>query len=339
MLPVLEAGSLAALARTMLAMRRFEERLILTTQSGVFVGHFHVYIGQECTGAPALALLRDEDTIFTTHRNHGHLIARGADPARIFAEIMGKNTGYNHGKGGTLHVTARKHGFLATSALVGGAVPLAAGAALAAREQGRGAVNLCLFGDGVLEEGVFFETVNLAALWKLPLILLCENNSAGALGQAAGEYPGSTIAVKELVDAVRPFGLPVASVDGSDVGAVHDAVRKAIVHARSGGGASFIEAKTLRWPGSRPLWPELSTGETMLEHAWNPEAIGGPHADWIRSDGLLRFLGELIDSKEMDVHQVQEMDAEVREAMSDAVRRAIDAPYPDPATALQGVFA
>jgi len=218
-------------------------------------------------------------------------------------------------------------------------LPLAAGAAFAARQQGSGAVNVCLFGDGVLEEGVFYETVNIAALWKLPLILLCENNSAGALGQAAGEYPGSTIAAKELVDVVRPFGVPAVGVDGADAGAVHVAMRDALARARSGDGPTFIEAKTLRWPGSRPLWPQMPTGETDVSQALKADAIAGAHADWHRADGLLRFIRELIDSKRLSMEEVKRIDAEVRDGITAAVRDAIDSPYPKPETALEDVFA
>jgi len=186
MLPDLPQPELMELYRVMLTMRRFEEALILATKSGVSVGHFHVYIGQECTGAPALSLLRPDDTIFTTHRNHGHVLARGADPGRVLAEIMGRATGYNSGKGGTLHITARELGVLPTSAVVGGVVPLATGAAFAAKQKGSDAVCMCFFGDGALEEGAFYEAINLASLWTLPVIYLCENNSEGAI--AGGKY-------------------------------------------------------------------------------------------------------------------------------------------------------
>jgi len=338
-LPGLERPQLLDLLRTMLVMRRFEEVLINSQQSGVSFGHFHVYIGQECTGAAAVALLDPHDRIVTTHRNHGHLLARGADPARLYAEIMGKAAGYNGGKGGTLHATAAELGFLSTSAIVGGAIPLAVGGAFAAKQLGERSVCVGFFGDGALEEGVFFESLNIAALWKLPVVFMCENNSAGALGQSAGEYPGSTIAARELVDVVAPFGIPAIPVDGTDVGAVWQATQQALRRAHGGKGPTFIEARTVRWPGSRPLWPALVTGETDVAFAWDPDQIPSEHRDWFSSDGVIRFARELVEAKAADATEITAIDTMVRTELAAAVRSAIEAPYPDPATALADVFA
>jgi len=339
MIPESSRQQSTALLRTMLVMRRFEEVLIQTQKSGVSFGHFHVYIGQECTGAAAIALLDSQDRIVTTHRNHGHLLARGADPKRLYAEIMGKAAGYNKGKGGTLHATVGELGFLSTSAIVGGAVPLAIGAAFASRQLGERSVCMGFFGDGALEEGVFFESLNIAALWKLPVVLMCENNSAGALGQSAGEYPGSTISAKELIDVVAPFGVPAIAVDGTDVRAVRDVTQQALHRARNGDGPTFIEARTVRWPGSRPLWPDLVTGETDVAFAWEPERIPAAHRDWFANDGLIRYLRELLDAKLADAKAIVALDAAVRAELRDAVRFAIEAPYPDPVSALDDVFA
>ena len=337
MLPDLPQAELIELYRGMLTMRRFEEALILATKSGVSVGHFHVYIGQECSGAPALSLLRPDDTIFTTHRNHGHVLARGADPGRVLAEIMGRATGYNRGKGGTLHITARELGVLPTSAVVGGVLPLATGAAFAAKQKGSDAVCMCFFGDGVLEEGAFYEAINLASLWTLPVIYLCENNSEGAI---AGEFPGSTIAARHLTDLPAAFRIPALAVDGTDAGEVHHAVKEAIRRARAGEGPSFIEASTVRWPGSRPLWPDLLTGETDLSCAWDAARIPQFHGDWHRSqDGLLRFTRELLQAGRIATGEILALDAAVRVKMQEAVRFAVDSPYPQPETALEGVFA
>lgn len=339
MLPKLERPQLLDLLRTMLVMRRFEEVLIQIQQSGVSFGHFHVYIGQECTGAAAIALLDPQDRIVTTHRNHGHLLARGAEPQRLYAEILGKAAGYNRGKGGTLHATAAELGFLSTSAIVGGAIPLAVGGGFAAKQLGERNVCVGFFGDGALEEGVFFESLNIAALWKLPVVFVCENNSAGALGQSAGEYPGSTIAAKALVDVVAPFGIPAIPVDGTDVQAVRQATQQALRRARAGEGATFIEARTVRWPGSRPLWPTLATGETDVAFAWAPERIPAEHRNWFAGDGVIRFVRELIEGRAADADEIAAIDAAVRAELSAAVRWAIEAPYPDPGAALEDVFA
>lgn len=340
MLPKLPRERLLELYRTMLVMRRFEEALIKLTKSGISVGHFHVYIGQECTGAPALSLLRPGDTAFTTHRNHGHLLARGANPGRVMAEILGKATGYNKGKGGTLHVTARELGFLIASGIVGGIVPLATGAAFAAKQRGSDGISVCLFGDGVLEEGVFYEAINLAALWSLPVIYLCENNSLEAPGQKAGEYPSSTIAARRLVDLARSFGVSTVAVDGTDAGAAYKAMRRAVRRARRGKGPTFIEARTVRWPGSRPLWPDLLTGETDLARAWDPSRIPEQYGEWHRNqDGLLRFTRELLQAGHVTSDGLLRLDQEVQGEIEQASRFALDSPYPAPEAALEDIFA
>ncbi len=326
--------------RRMLLIRRFEERLILLTKAGHGFGHFHLYIGQETTGVPAIDLLAAGDFIATTHRNHGHLLSRGADPGRLLAEIMGKATGYCKGKSGTLHATVRDLGFLSTSAIVGGVLPLATGAAFAAQQRGTGQASLCCFGDGALEEGAFFEALNLAALWRLPVIFLCENNSLEALGQAAGEYPTSIISAADLSEIPRPFRVPSVAVDGTDVAAVHGAMAEAVGRARAGGGPSFIEARTVRWPGSRPLWPDLLTGETDLTFAWDGARIPEPYREWHRrQDGLLRFVRELLAAGATDAYEALALDAEARATVERAVQFALESPEPAPAAALEDVFA
>lgn len=330
----------AELLERLLLIRRFEERLIRLSQQGHSFGHFHVYCGQETTGVPALAALRPEDTVFTTHRNHGHLLARGADPGRMLAEILGRAEGYNGGKGGTLHVSVRELGFPVTSAIVGGVIPLATGAALSSKQLGRNTAAVCCFGDGALEEGAFYESLNIASLWKLSVIYLCENNSAEAPGQAAGEYPSSTIAARELVDVAAPFGVSARAVDGTDVRAVGEAMGDAVARARSGAGPSFIEARTVRWPGSRPLWPSLDVGETDLAMAWDSARIAGNYAAWYREqDGLLRFVREALARGSMTRQAVLDVDQSIAERLNRAVEFALASPQPDPAAAAAGVFA
>jgi acetoin:2,6-dichlorophenolindophenol oxidoreductase subunit alpha len=339
-LPKLPRKQILELFKTMLVIRRFEEALLKVSKSGISFGHFHLYIGQECTGAPALSLLRPGDTAFTTHRNHGHLLARGADPGKLMAEILGKATGYNKGKGGTLHVAARELGFLSTSGIVAAGIPLATGAAFAAKELKTKAVCMCFFGDGSLEEGVFHESVNIAALWSLPVVYMCENNSEGALGQKAGEYSSSTIAARSLLDLVTPYGIPAVSVDGTDARAVYQVVEKALTRARKGKGPTFIETNTFRWPGTRPLWPEMLTGETDLTRAWDKKAIPKQYADWHKKqDGLMRFTREILKGRVATREEIIEMDREALARIEEAVRFALDSPDPKPEAALDDVFA
>lgn len=339
MLPDLPAQEMVDQLRTMLRIRRFEEALIHLAADHD-IGHFHVYIGQESTGVPALAQLEQGDVAYTTHRNHGHLIARGVSPAGMLAEILGKATGINRGKGGTLHLASAEHGFPTTSSSVGGPLPIAVGSAFAFQELGLPFVSVALFGDGALEEGAWHESINIAAMRKAPMIFLCENNSLEALGQKANEYPSSTLAAVRLTDLVDPFGVPAVAIDGIDTGAVHGAMAEAVARARSGGGPSFIEARTVRWPGNRPLWPQLLTGETDVAFAWDAARIPAEHEKWWgQQDGVLRFLRELLAAGHVTREQVSAMDAEARDEMTAAVTFALESPYPRPEEALEHVFA
>ena len=198
--------------------------------------HFHLYIGQEATGVALMEALGPDDRIATHHRNHGHVLARGVDPKLAFAEILGRENGINRGAGGTMHMSDPDRGFLSTSAIVGGSISLSTGAGFAMKTRGGDAIAVGLFGDGALEEGVSYESLNLAALWDLPMLYVCENNSEGALGSAGGGFPTSVSAVDDLTDIPRTFGIPVETVDGRDPEDVFDVVvegRRA--HARAQG--------------------------------------------------------------------------------------------------------
>jgi len=338
-LPRLARGQLIGRFETMLRIRRFEEALIRLAGEHD-IGHYHVYIGQEATGVAALALLESGDVSYTTHRNHGHLIARGVDPARLMAEILGRSTGTNRGKGGTLHLASAEHGFPTTSASVGGPLPIAVGSAFAFKELGADRVSVCLFGDGALEEGAWHEAINIAAYRTLPAIFLCENNSLEALGTRANEYSSSTLAVRRLTDLVRPFGVPAVAVDGADVAAVHREMVRALRRARRGEGPTFIETWTVRWPGSRPIWPTLVTGPTELEFAWDPDTIPDEHRDWFGAqDGLLRYLRELLAAKIVAREDAVALDQRARLEMENAVSFALASPFPEPEEALNDVYA
>ncbi len=339
MVPDLPPDRLGDYLRRMLVIRRFEEGLI--ELAGEYdVGHFHVYIGQEATGVAALAQLEPGDVGFTTHRNHGHLLARGTDPAAMYAEILGRETGTNRGKGGTLHIASVEHGFPTTSAATGGCTPLATGAAFAFSRLGNDRVSVCLFGDGALEEGTFHESINIAALESLPVIYLCENNSLEALGQKANEYPSSTMAAAPLTDLAAAFKVPTITVDGTDTGAVHGAMAAAVDRARTGGGPTFVEALTVRWPGSRPLWPQLLTGPTDLSYAWDPAAVPADYAVWhTEQDGLLRYVRELLSAGALTAGEALAMDDQVKDQIQQGIRFALDSPYPPVASALESVYA
>jgi pyruvate dehydrogenase E1 component alpha subunit len=323
--------------RTMLRIRRFEEALVRLAASHDF-GHYHVSIGQEATAVAALGRLRHGDVAYTTHRNHGHLIARGVDPGRMLAEIFGRATGTNRGKGGTLHLASAARGFPTTSASVGGCLPLAVGSAFAFRELGSDDVSVCLFGDGALEEGAWHEAANIAALRRLPLVFLCENNAFEGEGQKARGYHESSLAVAELTDLAQPFGLPAIAVDGADAAAVDASMADALDRARSGGGPTFIEARTIRWPGNRMQWPELVTGETDVRYAWEAARIPDEHREWFAGqDGVVRHLRrQLAAGAEREA--VLAIDRDVRAEIEAAVRFAVESPWPEPAVAFEDVF-
>ena len=339
-LPALPGAQLVEQFRVMWLIRRFEERLISLAASGESFGHYHVYVGQESIGVPVLATLRDDDLVFTTHRNHGHLLGRGADPGRLLAEILGRSTGLSAGKAGTLHACAPELGVPHTSAIVGGTVPIAAGGALAQRRRGTDQVTMSFFGDGAMEEGAVFEALNLAALWGLPVVFLCENNTTEALGAAAGGYPASVIAATDLGDIARSVGVPAVGLDGTDAGAVYEATMQAVARARAGEGPTFIDAIVARWPGSNPLWPELPAGETELRFAWTPEDAPEALRRWYREqDGVLRYVRELLDAGVVDRATLESIDVEVGETVAEGERFALSSPLPEPSEAFTHVFA
>jgi len=203
---------------TMLRIRRFEEQCVRLAKAGQLHGHYHVYIGQEATAVAACAALTPEDFIFSTWRNHGHLLARGATPVKMMAEILGKAGGYAGGKSGTLHLAVRELGIPTTSALVGGSLPLAAGAALACKRRGSG-VAVAFFGDAGLEEGAFYEAMVVAAVWKVPILFVCENNAIPPEQRKRGQYTSSTLPAARLVDV--PLALQVPAEARLAVGDVH----------------------------------------------------------------------------------------------------------------------
>jgi acetoin:2,6-dichlorophenolindophenol oxidoreductase subunit alpha len=324
---------------TMLTIRRFEETIVRLFQEEAFMAHYHLYIGQEATGVAVMEAIGEQDRISTHHRNHGHVIARGADPKRAVAEILGRETGLNGGQAGTLHMSDPELGFISTSAIVGGSISLATGAAFALKQQGGDAIAVGLFGDGALEEGVSYETLNFASLWSLPCVYVCENNSPGALGSAGGGFPTSVSAVKDLTTIPETFGIPVETVDGRDLAAVYEVMTKAVDHARRREGPFFVHAVTDRYAGSQGLWPDLPTGQTDISMAWDESKMDGEHKDWLADhDPVLIYARGLLADGEITEEELTEMDARVSERLDEAREFALESPMPAPETALDNVF-
>jgi TPP-dependent pyruvate/acetoin dehydrogenase alpha subunit len=331
---------LRALER-MLIIRRFEETVDhLFHDDHAFMTHYHLYIGQEATGVGLMEALGPDDKLATHHRNHGHVLARGSEPGRALAEILGRETGLNHGSGGTLHMSDPDLGFISTSAIVGGSISLANGAGFALKQEGGDAIAVALFGDGALEEGIAYEALNLAALWSLPVLFFCENNSPGALGSAGGGFPTSVSAVEDLTDIPRTFGIPIETVDGRDPELVYEVSARAADHCRRREGPFFVHVVTDRWAGSQPLWPELATGETDISMATDDSGISGEHADWYRDhDPVLLYARRLLDSGEITAEELGAMDERVTAGIAEAREFAVSSPRPTPESALDNVFA
>jgi acetoin:2,6-dichlorophenolindophenol oxidoreductase subunit alpha len=325
--------------RDMLRIRRLEEAVVKLAEdpSRPIRGHAHVSIGQEATAVGACASLRPGDYLFTTHRNHGHVLARGGEPSRILAEILGRVTGYSGGRAGGFHVAAPELGILHTSAIVGGAIPLAAGAAFAAQHMRNERISLVFFGDGAMEEGVFGETLNIAQLWGLPVVLLMENNSVSPGERSGRGSPTSEHSAAALSDVPRAYGIHTEVIDGTDVECVLETMRDAVASARAGDGPVFIESRTSRWPGNYGSSPTLSlSGPTDIAWAWTPTAPPEAVRTWCeRSDPVLRF------ARHLDVpHEtLLEIDATVRGQIERAMDFALNSPEPGAESAMDFVLA
>ena len=339
MLPKLPRENLLELCRRMFVIRHFEESLVPLHNNGVFGGHYHLYIGQEATGVPALSCLRDDDYLFTTHRNHGHLLARGVDPKRLFAEILGRVDGLNKGKGGSFHSVAPSLGFLHSSGVVAGIIPLSTGTAYAAKAQKNGRITMCLFGDGSLEEGAAPEAFNLASLLKLPVLFLCENNGKYGAGRAVAAAQSSSMAAYPLTDLPKAYKIPAQQIDGIDAGMVHETISEAVEKIRRGDGPLFVEAQTVRFPGSETNWPMVPVPtDTLL--AWDVSSVPEKAREWYRSaDPLLVYIRELVEDHQASRDEIAATEQRVKSEITAAAEFAVHSPFPKPEEAERGCFA
>jgi acetoin:2,6-dichlorophenolindophenol oxidoreductase subunit alpha len=339
MLPKLPRESLLDLCRRMFVIRHFEENLVPLHDRGVFGGHYHLYVGQEGTGVPAISCLRSDDYLFTTHRNHGHLLARGAEPKRLYAEILGRADGLNKGKGGSFHSVAPSLGFLHSSGVVAGIIPLSTGTAYASKAQKNGRITVCLFGDGSLEEGAAPEAFNLASLFKLPVLFLCENNGKYGAGRAVAAAQSSSMAAYPLTDLPKAYKIPAQQIDGMDAGLVHAAVLEAVEKIRHGQGPQFIEAQTVRYPGSETNWPTVPQ-PTDTSLAWDVSSVPEKAREWYEScDPLLIFIRELVAANQATKDEIAGTESQIKAEIAAAVEFAVNSPYPKPEEAERNFFA
>jgi pyruvate dehydrogenase E1 component alpha subunit len=288
---------------------------------------------------PALACLRADDYLFTTHRNHGHLLARGAEPKRLLAEILGRVDGLNRGKGGSFHSVAPALGFVHSSGVVAGIIPLSTGTAYAAKAQKNGRLTVCLFGDGSLEEGAAPEAFNLASLLKLPVLFLCENNGKYGAGRAVAAAQSNSMAAYPLTDLPKAYKIPAEQIDGMDAGLVHATVSEAVAKIRRGEGPQFIEAQTVRFPGSETNWPTVPR-PTDSSLAWDVNSVPEKAREWYRScDPLLIYVRELVDAKHASKDEIAAIERQVKSEIAAAVEFGVNSPYPQPEEAERGYFA
>jgi pyruvate dehydrogenase E1 component alpha subunit len=322
-----------ALLEGMLRIRRFEEDVIRLAMANEYVGRQHLYIGAEGCAAAVCATLEKEDMAFTTHRNHGYLVGRGSDRMRMFAEVLGREDGTNKGRGGAWHITDPDAGFGSTSAMVGGSIGLAIGAGFAFKARNKKAISVAHFGDGTLDEGIGYEALNLASLFQLPVLFMCENNSK------PGQRPSSMLAAKHLSDVPKALCIPTAVVNGADVESVYIAARDAVAHVRGGKGPFFLQADLERWPGSHQVNAAFPTGVTDISLAWDEGKIEGKHADWItKFDPIRLFAKRLVAEGGVGKDEVTALDKKVTEETTAARAKAEKSPFP-PADAAVKQFA
>jgi TPP-dependent pyruvate/acetoin dehydrogenase alpha subunit len=305
----------------MLTIRRFEERAVREWSNGAIPGLIHSYIGQEAVAVGVCAHLRLDDRIVSNHRGHGHCIAKGADLKRMMAEIYGKKTGYCKGKGGSMHIADFSIGMLGANGIVCAGLPIAVGAALAAQLEGGDRVAVVFFGDGATNEGAFHESLNLASIWKLPIVFVCENNLYGANTLVWDIMPLASVA-----ERAGAYAIPGTVVDGNDVVEVHEAAREAVAAARSGAGPRFLEFRTYRW-------------RHHFEGGYFPDLRPKDEVEiWKEKCPIKRFEQKLLTDGVLDRTEQETINLQVLSRVEDAVRYAIESPFPNPEDALEGVY-
>ena len=312
---------LTALYRTMARIRAFEEATDAAVREGLVKGAAHLSIGQEAIAAGVCINLRREDLITSTHRGHGHTIAKGGDPKKMMAELLGRATGYSGGKGGSMHIADMQRGMLGANGIVGAGIGLATGAALTARLQGSGGVGVSFFGDGALNQGLLHECSNLAAIWKLPVVFVCENNQFAMSARVQ-----VMTAVPDPADRAIAYGIPGQNVDGMDVLAVFRAASEAIERARAGQGPSFIVATTYRFLGHHVGDP--------LNYRTRDEVD-----PWQEKDAIERLRKHMIENHIATEEETQAIEAEVQGQVDVASTSGKEAAEPDPSNLMTDIYA
>jgi pyruvate dehydrogenase E1 component alpha subunit len=307
--------------RKMVEIRFFEEKVFDLYGQNLVPGTIHLYAGEEAIAVGVCAALERDDYITSTHRGHGHCIAKGADLKRTMAEILGKETGYCKGKGGSMHIADFSIGMLGATAVVGAGIPIAVGAGLSIKLRKTRQVVACFFGEGASNQGTFHEGINMASVWRLPVIFVCENNL-----YAMGTRQSRVMNIENIADRAVAYGIPGIAVDGNDVLAVYEATVKAVERARKGEGPTLIECKTYRHKGHSRVDPAKYRPKEEVE-------------EWLAKDPIKRFKEKLLQTKTLTEAEIQRIENEVAAEIEEAVKFAMESPYPEPEEALEDVYA
>lgn len=297
--------------RKMLTIRYFEEKIDFLFTRNLISGTSHLCIGQEAIAIGACDALNHEDLVTSTHRGHGHAIAKGLEIHQLLAEIMGKETGYCKGKGGTQHIACIAKGFLGTNGITGGGIPIATGAALSAKLRKTGQVVLCFFGDGASNQGTFHESLNMASIWKLPVVYICENNL-----YAMSTPVSASTSVKDIALRSQAYGMPGSIVDGNDVLAVNASTRESVDWARNGHGPWLLECKTYRHKGH--------SKSDMREYRTRQE-----EEQWKEKDPIQNAKQMILNNGLLTVEELEQINQEVRDSIEQAVQFAMNSLEPD----------
>jgi len=319
----LDTPQLARMLRTMILIREFDERAIALRVAGKIYGAVHPYVGQEAVAVGVCASLTVRDRVTSNHRGHGHCIAKGADIRRMMAELFGRVDGYCKGKGGSMHIADFAVGMLGANGIVGGGLPIACGAALAAQLEGQGDVTVCFFGDGAAAEGEFHEALNIASVWKLPIVFVCENNQYAANNAVGVQHP-----LVDIAAHAAAYAMPGVIVDGNDVFEVEAATREAVARARGGGGPTLLECKTYRWHFH------------AMRAAPPPETRPADEIDaWKARDPIARLQRHVLDRGLLSADEIGAIRERVSADLAAAVAFAEQSPFPDPKDLLVDMFA
>ena len=309
--------------RTMITIRLFEEKIVDMYARGLVPGLAHLYVGEEAVATGMCGNLRKEDYITSTHRGHGHVIAKGAEPKFMMAELFGKKTGYCKGKGGSMHIADVDIGILGANGIAGGGLPLAAGAGLSAKLRKTDQVTACFFGDGSSNNGTFHESLNFASVHRLAVIFVCENNTYGiSTSQKQHQM------IRDISIRAASYNMPGITVDGNDVMAVYEATGLAVQRARAGEGPTLIECKTYRWRGHHEGDPNQGRRYRTMEEV----------KEWMEKCPIRRFEDRLVEDKILTRPKIKKIWEEIQKEIDDSVEYANQSPFPEPKDLYEDVY-